>query len=51
MLMSFWRKEHDPQKKIVIYYCDKHKFQTSNPLEVEEHERIHEEEGGILWGT
>lgn len=42
--MSFWRKEHDYKKGNTVYYGDRHGFHTSNPIEVEEHERIHSQE-------
>lgn len=46
MIMSFWRKEHHPDKGIVVHYCDQHNFSTTNPSEIEEHERIHTIEEG-----
>lgn len=45
--MSFWKKEHHPDRGVVIHYCDKHDFKTWNPLEIEEHEKLHEMEQGI----
>lgn len=38
--MSFWRKEHDTKTGIIVYYCDKHDFHSSNGLENVEHEKI-----------
>ena len=46
--MTFWHKQKVPGKEIPIHYCEKHRFTTSNPLEIEEHEKIHMiEEGGV----
>jgi hypothetical protein len=46
--MSFWKKHEEAGSKVIIHYCEKHDFRTSNPLEIEEHERIHEiEESGV----
>lgn len=46
--MSFWKKHHDPESKVEIHYCEKHDFWTSNPLEIEEHKKMHEiEQGGM----
>ncbi len=46
MTMSFWKKHNHPETRVVIHYCEKHDFRTSNPLEIEEHERMHELEAG-----
>lgn len=45
--MSFWKKEHNKEGGIPVHYCEKHNYRTSNPDEIEEHERIHaiEEQG------
>lgn len=42
ILMTFWIKEKHPTKEVTVHYCSKHDFRSYNPLEIEEHERIHE---------
>lgn len=39
--MSFWRKEHDKERDVVVHHCDRHDFHTYDPLEIEEHEKMH----------
>ncbi len=31
-----------PQKEIIIHHCDKHNFHSTELMEIEEHERMHE---------
>jgi hypothetical protein len=44
--MSFWRREMHPQKGVIIHHCDKHNFHSTELMEIEEHERMHEIEAG-----
>lgn len=47
--MSFWVKEKHPTKDVMVHYCSKHDFRSFNPLEIEEHEKMHElEESGKI---
>jgi hypothetical protein len=39
--MHFRRKKVEYNNKVPIYTCDRHKFSTSDPIEIEEHERTH----------
>lgn len=40
-MKSFWRREHDREKGIVVYYCDEHGYHTTDPREIMEHEDAH----------
>jgi hypothetical protein len=46
--MTFWRREKHPKSGIIIHHCDKHNFHSTELMEIEEHERIHEIEAGGL---
>lgn len=39
--MSFWRKEYDHKRNLIIYHCDEHGFHTTSKEEAAEHEKVH----------
>ncbi len=39
--MSYWRKEHDHRKGVVVYHCDEHDYHASDPFDIEEHSKVH----------
>ncbi len=43
--MGIWRREKHEKTGIIIHHCDTHNFHSSELMEIEEHERMHEIEG------
>ncbi|MHB8361123.1 MAG: hypothetical protein ACYDAO_01705 [Thermoplasmataceae archaeon] len=46
--MTFWRREKDTEKGVMIHHCDEHNIHTYKTEEIEEHEKMHAiEESGL----